>query len=52
MGGTPLVSGANPTEQGLKRGEYDANTKTYSVSGANPTEQGLKPDYSCNDRRP
>ena len=38
-----LVSGANPTEQGLKRvrGERDSHSEDR-VSGANPTEQGLK----------
>ena len=38
-----VVSGANPTEQGLKQSNgRDSRQTDRRVSGANPTEQGLK----------
>ena len=43
------VSGANPTEQGLKRqGTGGFARRRLRVSGANPTEQGLKQDSGLN----
>ena len=48
---TRKVEKTNPTKQGLKLDEKDADAVTYIVEKTNPTKQGLKqknPLKNCN----